>query len=167
VPPIDRTGLRCDAVEVKDWDGREPSAERQTNVNDDLRLIVSYAESCPDEFGGSWLEADGRYGVTFICSLDTHTRLLEEVLVYPERLRARQAAHSLKELQAICDQIRHEHFTPAGTQDSIGAGLLGWSADQKRGIVKVKVVADRPDVLSEQFGPLGEIKLSNGKNTPA
>jgi hypothetical protein len=154
-------------VEVKDWDGREPTSERQTNVNNDLGLIVGYAESCPDEFGGSWLEADGGYGVTFTGSLDIHTRRLEEFLAYPERLRVRQAAHSLSELRAVCDQIRHDHFTPPGSQDSVGAGLLGWSADPKRGIVNVRVVADRPDVaaeLSEQFGPLIEIELSNEKN---
>jgi hypothetical protein len=154
-------------VEVRDWDGREPTWERQRNVIEDLGRIANFPESCPDAFGGFWLEEDGGYSVTFAGSLDTHTRRLKKELHFPERLRARQAPHSLMELRAICDQIRHEYFTSAGSQDSFGAGLLGWSADQKRGIVNVRVVADRPDVaaeLSEQFGPLVEIELSNEKS---
>jgi hypothetical protein len=152
---------------MKDWDGREPTWEQQSNVNEDMRRITTYADGCPDEFGGWWLEEDGGYGVTFTGSLDAHTGRLEEELVYPERLRVKQAAHSLRDLRAICDQIGHEHFTSDGGQDSIGAGLIGWSADQKRGIVRVKVHTDRPDVaaeLIEQFGPLIEIQLSNEKN---
>jgi hypothetical protein len=168
--PLCRCLGAWDAIEMRDWDGREPTWEQQSNVDDDLLRIVSYGEGCPGEFGGSWLEEDGGYGVTFTGSLDTHIRSLEEQLVYPERLRARQTAHSLRELQAVCDQIQHERFPLDRNQDSLGSALIRLSADQRRGLVRIAVLTNRPEVAAElrdQFGTMIEIELSNENNTLA
>ena len=167
----DQDGLPSDPDTVRERlaHGGTPTAaeerwlERQAALRPN-RAVKRYLRAHREEFAGEFLPGrfpqEPRIVYRFTGSAARHAAAIQRLVEHPEAVRTETVTYTLRQLDALADQIRRDADLQGGFFDGYGrAGFFfaGTEVPISEGVVRVQVVTTRTDAaryFAARYGPL-------------